>query len=80
MAKTAENGIDFFGAMAEKGVFLGAGCGNLRLPRATMRYPEFASQILGNIIGGCIGCGSLKSEGFGDGCTAFGALPSPSCA
>ena len=38
------------------------------------------SQIPGNIICGSIQCGSLKSEGFGDGCTALGALPSPSCA
>ena len=38
------------------------------------------SQIPGNISCGFAGCGILKSEGFGDGCTALGALPSPSCA
>ena len=38
------------------------------------------SQIPGNIICGSIRCGSLKSEGFGDGCAALRVLPSPSCA
>jgi hypothetical protein len=37
-------------------------------------------QIPSCIICGSIRCGSLKSEGFGDGCTALGVLPSPSCA
>jgi len=32
------------------------------------------------LICGFIVCGSLKSEGFGDGYAAFGVLPSPSCA
>ncbi len=35
-------------------------------------------QIPSYIVCGSVWCGSLKSEGFGDGCTALGALPSPS--
>ena len=41
---------------------------------------DLFSVASGNIICGFIGCGSLKSEGFGDGYTVLGALPSPSCA
>ena len=37
-------------------------------------------QIPIYVVCGSIWCGSLKSEGFGDGCTTLGALPSPSCA
>ena len=53
-------------------------------PRRTPKSLKFGmvqiSQIPGNTICGFVGCGSHKSEGFGDGCTALRVLPSPSCA
>jgi len=40
----------------------------------------FMKQLKKKYWHGSILGGSPKSEGFGDGYTAFGALPSPSCA
>ena len=50
---------------------------NFKLQIANLAMVQ-VRQIPSYIICGSIRCGRLKSEGFGDGCTGLGALPSPS--